>query len=804
MEYLRQYQADIMLLLSGICGLMGLLVYLTKSMSKTRKLALMQIEFTSMLLLIADRQAYIYRGDTSTLGWWMVRISNFLVFFLTLAVIYSFNLYLIDLYTHEGGLEKPPKRLRAVKVLAMIGMALVIISQFTGLYYTFDEMNRYQRAPGFLISYLIPMAALLLQISVILQNFNRLSRNMSISLLLFSCLSVIASVCQVFMYGVSLQNITIVATAALLYIFALQDMSRELERSRKQEIESYRKEQKNMHDLFEQTAEALAAAIDAKDKYTHGHSARVAMYSTQIAREAGKSEEDCEKVYFAGLLHDVGKIGVPDTIINKDGKLTDEEFNQIKLHPVYGNRILSSIQQSPYLSIGAHYHHERYDGRGYPDGLKGDDIPDIARIIAVADAYDAMTSKRSYRETIPQQKVREELVKGMGTQFDPQYAKIMLHLIDLDLEYSMREREVGTDDTSVTRIHCESVYHDCSTGIPVTDKMVVINLTSRPDEGFSESESLPVLILFDALDARVHEDEFKKKDLSYFEYAQIPFDGEAVCEGARKIETDTRTEEADSLGRAESRHYRSYRVEAVRVRDHVRIRISDGRKTVQHILALPDSTRFAYISLSGNHCIINHIRIDRDECSASADEIPRIAEEISYIRGCPQGDLPNVQVDGWRTESTQGVPIRDGGMKLSFHGQSLPTARLVWHCPFVIIYTSADGQVNGQDYREYLLLRLDGETWDSDEHVENDTTIDHTRSFPGWNAWKERNKQGLDFAVSLRRSGSIIDVETETLGIAIFNRTTIKDEISEVYAALTGDQCAITDIHVAQDTEGSV
>ena len=366
MEYLRQYQADIMLLLSGICGLMGLLVYLTKSMSKTRKLALMQIEFTSMLLLIADRQAYIYRGDTSTLGWWMVRISNFLVFFLTLAVIYSFNLYLIDLYTHEGGLEKPPKRLRAVKVLALIGMALVIVSQFTGLYYTFDEMNRYQRAPGFLISYLIPMAALLLQISVILQNFNRLSRNMSISLLLFSCLSVIASVCQVFMYGVSLQNMTIVATAALLYIFALQDMSRELERSRKQEIESYRKEQENMHDLFEQTAEALAAAIDAKDKYTHGHSARVAMYSTQIARDAGKSDDDCEKVYFSALLHDVGKIGVPDAIINKDGKLTDEEFSQIKLHPVYGNRILSSIQQSPYLSIGAHYHHERYEGGRYP------------------------------------------------------------------------------------------------------------------------------------------------------------------------------------------------------------------------------------------------------------------------------------------------------------------------------------------------------------------------------------------------------------------------------------------------------
>jgi len=135
----------------------------------------------------------------------------------------------------------------------------------------------------------------------------------------------------------------------------------------------------------------------------------------------------------------VGKIGVPDAIINKAGRLTEDEFAQIKLHPIYGNRILSRIQLSPYLSIGAHYHHERYDGRGYPEGLKGEEIPDIARIIAVADAYDAMTSRRSYRELLPKQKVREELVKGLETQFDPAYAKIMLELIDQDTDYVMRE-----------------------------------------------------------------------------------------------------------------------------------------------------------------------------------------------------------------------------------------------------------------------------------------------------------------------------------------------------------------------------
>lgn len=203
--------------------------------------------------------------------------------------------------------------------------------------------------------------------------------------------------------------------------------------------------------MFEQTTEALASAIDAKDPYTHGHSSRVAMYAAQIARESGKPEKECEKVYYAGLLHDVGKIGIRSAVINKPGRLTDEEYVEIKLHPVLGDQILKRIQESPYLSIGAHYHHERYDGKGYPEGLKGVDIPEIARIIAVADAYDAMTSKRSYRDPIPQQQVRKEMVKGMGTQFDPEYAKILIHMIDLDIEYTMREHEALYHGRSVHR-----------------------------------------------------------------------------------------------------------------------------------------------------------------------------------------------------------------------------------------------------------------------------------------------------------------------------------------------------------------
>jgi len=185
--------------------------------------------------------------------------------------------------------------------------------------------------------------------------------------------------------------------------------------------------------------QTLAEAIDAKDSYTNGHSGRVAAYSREIARRAGYSVKAQNEIFMMGLLHDVGKIGVPDAVINKPGRLTDEEFAKIKNHPVMGARILKTIREMPKLVTGARWHHERYDGRGYPDGLKGTDIPEEARIIGVADAYDAMTSNRSYRESMPQSRVREQIEGGRGTQFDPRFADIMLQMIDEDTEYRMRE-----------------------------------------------------------------------------------------------------------------------------------------------------------------------------------------------------------------------------------------------------------------------------------------------------------------------------------------------------------------------------
>ena len=211
----------------------------------------------------------------------------------------------------------------------------------------------------------------------------------------------------------------------------------------------YKSEQiygKKVEEMNIQVVSALAAAIDAKDNYTNGHSSRVAEYARMIAARSGCSKSEQDEIYMMGLLHDVGKIGVPDEVINKPSKLTAEEYDLVKKHPVIGSSILESIKERPNLAIGARWHHERYDGGGYPDGIAGEEIPEEARIIAVADAYDAMTSRRSYRNVMPREKVLEEIKNGIGTQFDPRFAEAMIEMIEEDTDYSMRENGTAANE----------------------------------------------------------------------------------------------------------------------------------------------------------------------------------------------------------------------------------------------------------------------------------------------------------------------------------------------------------------------
>ena len=218
----------------------------------------------------------------------------------------------------------------------------------------------------------------------------------------------------------------------------------ELQNSLQQQVEERTKELKeeknNSEKLLLELTQALATTIDAKDKYTSGHSRRVAEYSKMLAAALGKDEKTQQEIYLFALLHDIGKIGIPDGIINKRDKLTEEEYAEIKRHPEIGYEILKSITTLPNLKIGVRWHHERIDGSGYPDGLKGNDIPEFARIISVADAYDAMTSNRSYRSSLPQDVVRAEIQKQIGTQFAPEVAEKMLEIIDNDKDFKLREQ----------------------------------------------------------------------------------------------------------------------------------------------------------------------------------------------------------------------------------------------------------------------------------------------------------------------------------------------------------------------------
>ena len=180
----------------------------------------------------------------------------------------------------------------------------------------------------------------------------------------------------------------------------------------------------DMQDLFMGVLHSLTHSIDAKDAYTRGHSQRVAELSRDLARKIGLPEEQCERVYLSGLLHDVGKIGVPEAVLTKPGRLSDAEFEAIKKHPAIGAQILENIKQLQDVIPGVLYHHERWDGRGYPYNLAGENIPLFGRIICVADSFDAMSSTRTYRPALPLEAALAEILRCAGTQFDPTLAHI--------------------------------------------------------------------------------------------------------------------------------------------------------------------------------------------------------------------------------------------------------------------------------------------------------------------------------------------------------------------------------------------
>ncbi len=248
-----------------------------------------------------------------------------------------------------------------------------------------------------------------------------------------------------------------------------------IDRSNREYVDMLDKKTKQIQNMTLQTIETIANTIDAKDDYTQGHSRRVASYSAAIAREMGMSNEEVENIRFIAMLHDIGKIGVPDSVLNKPGRLTDAEYELMKQHTVKGGEILKDIGMIPDLDVGAKCHHERYDGKGYPQGLKGEEIPKVARIIGLADAYDAMTSNRVYRQHLTNDVVMAEIKRCRGTQFDPEVTDAFLNYLNRQNQKSEEEEKEDEVDAGnkilkkfmadQSKIASENAERDSLTGV---------------------------------------------------------------------------------------------------------------------------------------------------------------------------------------------------------------------------------------------------------------------------------------------------------------------------------------------------
>ncbi len=789
-ELIRESQLNIMLFLCGACAITTFMLFHTRFISASRRRIIIIMLVVAFFLLWFDRLAYVYAGVPGSKAYIMVRVSNFFVFFLTSGIVLGFDFYLMDWLTHEGEMETAPRRLKVVGMMAGIGMIMAVVAAFTGLYYYFDESNRYHRGHGFLIAYIIPVLCPILQYTVIRQYKSVFRKLIYLSLVLYIFVPIACGIIQIKAYGISIVNMSMVAVSISLFIFTYIDINDVVLKAHKIELQNINGEKKHLQRLFDQTAMAFVSAVEEKDDFTKGLSVKVAGYAEMIARMSGKDDDECRKVYYTALLHDVGMIGVPDKVIKNEADPKKWDYEAMRKKPVIGRDILSRITEYPYLSQGAYYSHERYNGTGYPEGLKGEEIPEIARIVAVADAYVTMMSKKRYRDPRPDFVVREAFVRGAGEEFDPQFAKIMVKIIDSGQGERSQESLVEVEKALV----CGEYRDNVSRGIDVATDVRKITFECLRDSDDPEVFSAPSIVLFDSFDKRIHSDSKTISEYHYLEYGEIWFDDHMITTAARRMKVTEFTQNEAKSPETDNKAGDRYEITAAKYEDHLKLKMSGPFCTKEIIVALSDGSKSAYIGLTGEHCRLVNINIELLGVKAGPDDIPRIADEISYIDHL-ESDVRNVQIDTTRSASTDGILITDRH-RLVFRSMSLPGSSLVWHCPYLVLFYSENGKVDGPGYIEYTMIKLNGEDNGSNDHANNKFMMKKQDDFPGWEAWKESNREGVECTVTFVKKGNRIAIKTENFGIKIESTTNIIDDKGSVYAAVTGDMVAITDIRV--------
>ena len=506
---------NIMLCLCAICAVMTVMLLLTKFLSKKRKWILIGMEVIATFLLFFDRMAYIYSGNPSTVGYIMVRVSNFFVFFMTSAIVFCFNFYLCDLLVNEGKVSKIPRRLTFTAFVSAIGMLLAIIAAFTGAYYYFDSQNVYHRGPYFILCYIIPVLCPIIQFTAIFKFRKCFSKFINCALFLYVFLPIIMGIVQVFAYGISIANMTMVLVSVSLYFFTYLDANDAVEKAHKIEIMSFKKEREGIKEFFNNASAAFAEVFENMNGLSKGYSERIAQISREIGKKVLKSDEECEKIYYSAYLCDAG----PEA--------------------------LSHIKEYHFLSQTALYVGERYDGKGNTKNLKGDEIPEYARIVSVAKDYDNMINNPS----IPKFFIRDYFIRQAGLKYDPIFAKIAVLLIDLGTNtgtFAEAEKPIENE------LLCTDYRQNITTGIEITQNITDITfdcalidsaVDSMLDSIMENDESknhqrfsLPSIILFDSSDKQVQKTQDAIDAHKYIEYGEIWFDSHVISTSARNIE----------------------------------------------------------------------------------------------------------------------------------------------------------------------------------------------------------------------------------------------------------------------------
>ena len=355
----------------------------------------------------------------------------------------------ISLYVNNLQKGKYKKIFQSICFIALLNFIICTILHLTGVA---DYIETMPAAHTILI---ITFLAVIL--TFLIRYWNHRSRSDCLLFfgLLITMLSVIFEAISVY-YKVSVSGVFVgIAILILLFINVIYTIHIIRDIIKRQQQEELDKRKKNIEEMSLQLMQMLSTTIEAKDEYTKGHSHRVAEYSVLIARELGWNEKELSNLKNAAHLHDIGKIAIPDTILNKPSKLSEEEFSIIKEHTIIGANILKNISLIDHVQEIVRNHHERYDGNGYPDGLKGKEIPLHARIVTVADSYDAMSSQRIYRNQLPPEKIIQELENNKGTQFDPEITDIFLKLLREDRIHVKEDHLSITENTQIPEAEIE-------------------------------------------------------------------------------------------------------------------------------------------------------------------------------------------------------------------------------------------------------------------------------------------------------------------------------------------------------------